>query len=281
MQENDFSVEKQLGESIFKRISELQGQLREAQEEKVKHLNKILEVESKLVNESGLGDVYKKVICRLQEEKDKHLNKISELEAKLVNECGLGGVYKKMICRLQEEKDKHLNKISELEAKLVNECALGGVYNEMICNLQDQLIEAHEEKAEYLQKTSKLDAKFLMEAEEKVDHVLKRISELQAQVEPKLKEYEKRIVIKKLKDVTEVRYIKCECTAMKEMYKYAENLHSGCKENLSTNASKRSSASTSKSIARILRKRQRSDSTSNTKDNDGSSRSPSLTRSKE
>lgn len=69
--------------------------------------------------------------------------------------------------------------------------------------------------------------------EEKVEHVLKRISELQAQVEPKLKEYEKRTVIKKLKDVTEVRYIKCECTAMKEMYKYAENLHSGWKENSS------------------------------------------------
>ena len=275
-------MEKQLGERIFKRISDLQGQLREAQEEKLKHLNHILEVESKLVNESDLGDVYKKVICRLQEEKDKNLNKISELEAKLEKECGLGGVYKKVICRLQEEKDKHLNKISELEAKLVNECALGGVYNETISNLQDQLIQAHEEKAEYLQKTSKLDAKFLIEAEEKVEHVLKRISELQAQVESKLKEYEKRTVIKKLKDVTEVRYIKCECTAaMKEMYKYAENLHGGWKENSSHNASTRSSAPTSKSIARMLRKRQRSDSTSNTKDNDDSSCSPSLTSSNE
>ena len=98
----------------------------------------------------------------------------------------------------------------------------------------------------------------MIEAEEKVEHVLNRISELQAQVEPKLKEYEKRTVIKKLKDVTEVRYIKCECTAMKEMYKYAENLHSGWKENSSYNASKRSSAPTSQSIARLLRKRQRS-----------------------
>lgn len=273
-------MEKQLGERIFKRISELQGQLREVQEEKVRHVKKILEVESKLVNKSELRDVHKKVICRLQEEREEHLHKISELECKLVDECGLGDVYKKVIRNLQEEKVKHLNRISELEANLVNECGLGGVHNTMISNLQDQLIEGHEGKAEYLQKTSKLDAKFLIEAEEKVEHVLKRISELQAQVHAKLKECEKRTVVKKLKDVTEVRYIKCECTPMKDMYKYDENLHSCRKENSSSNASQRSSAPTSKSIARRPRKRQRPDSSSR-KDNDDSSRSPSLTSSNE
>lgn len=109
--QNNANLEKYLGERIFKRISELQGQLKQVHEEKAEHLDKIAELEAKLRVEAEEKVEYLTTIAEVQEklkearrETAEHLMTTWKLDEKLLI--------------VEEEKVEYLEKISELEEEL-------------------------------------------------------------------------------------------------------------------------------------------------------------------